>query len=268
MHPDDPMVEQHDGTFVSQADLVAAVMGGACAPAPELLDASGHKPAKDVQLLGPGGMPIDSRLQHGLHTGDAGDDPRLILPDSENDELARLPVDEVMAQIYAAEQALEAEYQAQEHPYPQIESLIPWELAPACTWMLTLRWREDRALEAYWMLGDTRMPAHELADADMEFFYACQQLPGHDDPKQTETVAFLRMYGNRPASPWDYDFARWWFTWFQETQLEQKGITLLAPEKDVSRIKLHAHSLAVAIRIELVIMEKNLQRPELINEAA
>lgn len=269
--PNDPQVEQADGTFVSQSDLVAAVLGGAQAPAPKLLDAHGHEAKPDAQLLGPGGEAIDAELDI--------PDQRLVI-----DELGgRPPIDEILASLHRAEMEDEAQAQAEAHPFPEVEALIPWDVAPALSWLLTLRWRDDGALEAYWLQGDRRLPAHELdGGASMEFFYACYKLPGGRDSEDPdpETVVFQRTYGQRLASPWDFDFAVWWFTWFADQLRENDPVTypvlpaviseedklelakLERTSRDVSRIKLHPHPLAVAVRIEIVRSEKQLKRLE------
>lgn len=279
--PHDPQVQQADGTFVSQSELVRAALAGSSAPLPKLLDAAGHEAKPDVQLLGPGGAPIGAELEI--------PDQRLAIDELEGvagrtdpDEIAGL-----MARLHAEEAAQEAEFQAQEHPYPEIEALIPWDAAPALSWALSLRWRDDGALEAYWYQGDQRLPAYELdGGAPMEFFYACQQLPGGDssDIVEPESVAFMRRYeGGRPGSPWDFDFAVWWFTWFGDVLKEQSYVRMDAPRnqeeidelaqfsttgRDISNIKIHPHPLAYAIRGEIVQLEKGIKHITATGESA
>ena len=144
-------------------------------------------------------------------------------------------VTQLLAEQFRQEQEAEREL------YPDVNALIPWELAPDYSWMLALLWRADGSLEAHWHRGAERLPAYELTHASNEFFEACQALP-----QDGSAIGFQRMYGARPANPWDWDFAVWFHAWYEGTKQAQAGIVLQPPDPNYKRPKAFTPKTLVA----------------------
>lgn len=91
-----------------------------------------------------------------------------------------------------------------------LDAHIPWELAPAWCWAISLLMRETGELEAYWYRGPDRLPAYELEGASDEFFHLVMLMePG-------QLCSFGREYGEAKASPWDWDICQYILRFWHE----------------------------------------------------